>query len=91
MDNRVDNINLIREVMLAVVEAVKASEPVGMPSGHLYAALMPGVITYDGYIRLTSGMESAGVIKAVGYVYHVTKLGEEFIAASQRIKASSVA
>lgn len=85
MTAEINKANAVRMVMAAIVEAIIESEPAGMPSGHLYAAVMGHGMSLEGYESLMAGLTSAGVItKPVGHVYHSTELGRVFVSASKR-------
>lgn len=59
-------------VIEAVYEAIAAAGAEGIPSGHLYAALM-GVMNLDTYNGIISGLKSNGKITDNGYLLKSTK------------------
>jgi len=72
-EKQVANI-ILAEIVDAIQEAVDAC-PQGMPSGHLYARLMPymGIDTYN---QIIAAMVKAGRITNHGHLLETTKKGE---------------
>lgn len=50
------------DLAVTAAEAVRQAGPMGLPSGHLYAALM-GKVTLDGYQSMIGMLKRAGLIK----------------------------
>jgi hypothetical protein len=64
---------LIKKICGLIIEAIADAGPLGLPSGHLYAALMPLGCTLDQYNAFISGLKAAGQIQEDGmHVLHIT-------------------
>lgn len=57
----------------AIIEAIETAGDTGLPSGHLYAHLMPTGITLDGYNKMESMLIASGRIVKRGDVLYYQK------------------
>ena len=70
-----EQINALRAIADAIVEAVKAAEPIGAPGGVIYAALMAGGCTLAQYESIMSAMVRSGILTRHGDLYRVVPAG----------------
>lgn len=73
----VQQIEALRAIGRAILEAVRAAGNLGAPGGHLYAALMVSGCTLPQYEQIMGGMVRAGVLTRSGECYHVGPLAEK--------------
>jgi hypothetical protein len=64
-------IQAIRMLADAIVDAVKAAGPMGAPGGVIYAALMAHGLTLSQYDQLMSGLVQVGKLTRHGDLYKV--------------------
>ena len=67
----VQQIEAIRRVCDAILEAVKVAGLMGAPGGILYAALMAQGCSFDQYTQLMAGLVQAGKLRKQGECYHI--------------------
>ena len=60
------------QVIQAVFEVIKATGAAGIPSGVLYASLMPYGCTHEQYSGIISALKNTGLVTERGYVLRVT-------------------
>lgn len=72
-------VQALRSIGRAILEAVKAAGELGAPGGILYAALMAQGCTLNQFQQIMAGMVQGGVLTQDGECYHVgpqaSKLG----------------
>ncbi len=66
-----EQIKAIREVAGAIIDTVKASEPLGAPGGTMYAALMAHGCTIQQFEQIMGGLVRANLLRKQGEVYHI--------------------
>lgn len=59
----------LNTIIKTIEETVSDAGPLGVPSGHLYAALM-GIMSLDTYEKIMAGMVQSGRIVKRGQCYH---------------------
>lgn len=64
-------IQAIRFVASAVVEAVEAAGSLGAPGGHIYASLMQFGCSLHQYQQIMSGLVRAGKLRKSGELYFI--------------------
>ena len=90
MDTK-DKVVAIRKLMVIIVETVMEGDSfIGVPGGHIYAAMMTIGMGIDSFNTIMAGLVDSGVIKKSGQCYHITELGKEFVAASKRVEARQI-
>jgi hypothetical protein len=62
-------IQALRMIADAIVEAVRAAGTTGAPGGVIYAALMAHGCTYNQFTSLMSGMVKANLLRREGDLY----------------------
>lgn len=62
-------VNALRLIVSAIVDAVKAAGPIGAPGGVLYAALMTHGVTLEQFEKLMSGLVHANLLRRQGDCY----------------------
>ena len=62
----------LQQMALALLEAIEAIGKQGVPSGHLYARVMP-FMSLDVYQCLMAGLEQAGKVRVAHHVITATK------------------
>ena len=66
------NQNQAVQVIKAVLEVIKATGAEGIPSGVLYASLMPYGCTYEQYSGILGVLKNSGLVLERGHVLRVT-------------------
>jgi hypothetical protein len=64
-------IQLLRSIAAAIVDAVKAAGPLGAPGGVIYAAMSAQGCTLNQFTQIMAGMVRAGLLTRDGDLYHV--------------------
>lgn len=67
-----DQINALRRIADAIIQACQESGPLGAPGGHIYAALMVQGCTLHQYEQIMAGLVRAGMLSRSGDCYHAT-------------------
>lgn len=73
-------IQAIRAVARAIVEAIDAAGTLGAPAGTLYAALMSQGCSLTQFDSLTAGLQRAGLVTREGDLFRATDKGRAFAA-----------
>ena len=66
-------IQAVRQIVNAIVEAIKAAGPLGAPGGVLYAGLMTQGCSLSQFESLMTGIVKSGMIVKRGECYHIAK------------------
>lgn len=64
-------IQAVRQIVSAIVEAIKAAGPLGAPGGVLYAGLMAHGCSLSQFESLMAGIVKSGMIVKRGECYHI--------------------
>lgn len=64
-------IQAVRQIVNAIVEAIKAAGPLGAPGGVLYAGLMTQGCSLSQFESLMTGIVKSGMIVKRGECYHI--------------------
>jgi hypothetical protein len=64
-------VQALRLVANAVIEAVKAGGTIGAPGGVMYAAMSAQGCTLDQFEQIMSGLCRAGILRRDGHCYHL--------------------
>jgi hypothetical protein len=68
----IEQVKALRAIGKAIVDTVKESDPsIGVPGGHIYAALMTGGCTLNQYEGIMAGLVKAQVLNRRGECYFV--------------------
>ena len=68
-----DQLQALREISLAIIDAVKQAGPLGAPAGPMYAALMAQGCTLTQFEGIMRGLVKAGFLTQSGNCYHACK------------------
>lgn len=63
---------VIRQIADAIVQTAKEAGPMGIPGGHVYAALMTYGLRLDQYEQIMAALVQAGKLRREGECYHAT-------------------
>ncbi len=69
-----EQIKAVREIAGAIIDTVKASEPIGAPGGVMYAALMAHGCTLQQFEGIMGGLVRANLLRKSGDCYHVASV-----------------
>ncbi len=65
----IEQIKALKAVADAIIETVQIAGPLGVPGGHIYAALMTHGMTLEQYEQIMSGLVHAGKLRKSGECY----------------------
>lgn len=64
-----EQIKALKAIADAIVESVREAGALGIPSGHLYAALMVHGFTLEQYEQIMAGLVAAKMLRKQGQLY----------------------
>lgn len=71
-------IEALRLLSAAIIEAIDSAGPAGAPSGTVYAGLMAHGCTLEQYEQITDGLVKGGMLTRTGHLLHATDNGRTF-------------